>query len=408
MAIYFVNAAGSSTAPYNTVIKGAVNFATLIAGIVWADSDIVNVVNDGEIDDSANVVNLLGLTNVTVRSWSGNAGKPTVKVKYQASGDYYGFDIDACTNFTIQGIKFLRDCGGGAQNDTWGVMIGHADLSNNNITIENCEFLVQNYSADGFDVGLYFNENETTIVKGCKFVNFSNSAICGGSFTVINSIFDNCGISLWFGSGAASVIKIVNNTIYNTNSWSDLNSGGVQAIAVFGHVTIVNNICSGVHGAFPSTGILVESGSTNDLQDYNNVYGSFTWPYGGTVEGAHSIHVDPLFVNAAGGNFHLQASSPCIGAGASTAIDPNIPVIDYDGVSRPQGANWDMGAYEYLGGPVTCWEFVAKYLGSNRLFKMNGPGLFPKELKVPRNLDLRSARMIDVGKLIDPKQYRLL
>ena len=55
--------------------------------------------------------------------------------------------------------------------------------------------------------------------------------------------------------------------------------------------------------------------------------------------------VNPKFVNAAGRDFHLQSSSPCINAGS--AIADNI--ADYEGNPRPIGAGWDIGAYEYTG-----------------------------------------------------------
>jgi hypothetical protein len=62
-----------------------------------------------------------------------------------------------------------------------------------------------------------------------------------------------------------------------------------------------------------------------------------------------STAADPLFVNAAAGDFHLQASSPAIDAGA-----PYGPQLDYDGNPVPQGTpipptgpRTDIGAYEY-------------------------------------------------------------
>jgi hypothetical protein len=52
--------------------------------------------------------------------------------------------------------------------------------------------------------------------------------------------------------------------------------------------------------------------------------------------------VDPKFVNFAAKDFHLQSTSPLINAGAPLTGVTN----DYDGVSRPQGAGHDIGAYE--------------------------------------------------------------
>jgi hypothetical protein len=53
--------------------------------------------------------------------------------------------------------------------------------------------------------------------------------------------------------------------------------------------------------------------------------------------------MDPKFVNAAGGDFHLMAGSPAI-----DAADPAVTqTLDFDGVARPQGAGRDMGAFEH-------------------------------------------------------------
>lgn len=62
---------------------------------------------------------------------------------------------------------------------------------------------------------------------------------------------------------------------------------------------------------------------------------------GKTGLGKNSIESNPLFVDAAGGNFHVKPTSPAVDQG----IDPGIPV-DFDGQPRPQGAGYDIGAYE--------------------------------------------------------------
>jgi len=58
--------------------------------------------------------------------------------------------------------------------------------------------------------------------------------------------------------------------------------------------------------------------------------------------GAGNIASDPLFVG--GGNYHLTANSPCIDTGTSNGA----PDTDLEGNSRPQGAGYDMGAYEFV------------------------------------------------------------
>lgn len=56
---------------------------------------------------------------------------------------------------------------------------------------------------------------------------------------------------------------------------------------------------------------------------------------------------DPLFVDMINSNYRLQPESPCIDAGTSAGA----PGDDIEGVTRPQGAGYDMGAYEFGGTP---------------------------------------------------------
>lgn len=59
--------------------------------------------------------------------------------------------------------------------------------------------------------------------------------------------------------------------------------------------------------------------------------------------GTGNISADPLFVDSTNDNFHLQNGSPCIDTGTAT----DAPNYDFEGTSRPQGAGYDIGAFEY-------------------------------------------------------------
>lgn len=63
------------------------------------------------------------------------------------------------------------------------------------------------------------------------------------------------------------------------------------------------------------------------------------WPDTGNLD------LDPLFVDPAAGDYRLSSGSPCIDAGQPVNSGFGL---DLDGVPRPQGEQWDMGAYEAL------------------------------------------------------------
>ena len=57
------------------------------------------------------------------------------------------------------------------------------------------------------------------------------------------------------------------------------------------------------------------------------------------------IHLDPLFVDAPGGDYHLKYRSPCINSGENGSADYYFK-YDLDGNLRIQGSAVDIGAYE--------------------------------------------------------------
>jgi hypothetical protein len=66
-------------------------------------------------------------------------------------------------------------------------------------------------------------------------------------------------------------------------------------------------------------------------------------PQSTSVGATNLLGMDPRFVNAATGDFHLMTGSPAIDAADPSATD----ATDFDGTARPQGAGRDIGAFEY-------------------------------------------------------------
>jgi hypothetical protein len=134
-----------------------------------------------------------------------------------------------------------------------------------------------------------------------------------------NVIHDSGGIQGW---GSGKITAVVNNTLYNSGgmSFSNMAAGSV----------IENNILWDASG----TATIDASGTVmvrNNLADT----------------------ADPLFVNPGAGDFHLRSTSPAIDAGVASSVYPAFQdlfglaiELDRDGVARPQGRTWDLGAYE--------------------------------------------------------------
>lgn len=178
-----------------------------------------------------------------------------------------------------------------------------------------------------------------------------------------NLLYDNhaSGISLFAEDGATGSTGnvVINNTIYQpaVSRWAlNIQNGSTGN-------TVRNNIIVTDH---PSKGALdISPDSLPGLaSDYNVVTSRFTTDDSGTImtlaqwqaataaagapQDAHSLEAlggaGALFVNPASGDFHLKPGALAIDAGTSLGA----PVVDFFGVSRPQGPGFDVGAVESL------------------------------------------------------------
>jgi hypothetical protein len=220
------------------------------------------------------------------------------------------------------------------------------------------------------DNGIYV-DGRSTFGTPCTRINISNNLIWGTGTGIVIACEISGGradnVSIWnnivnvsypargncisFSSEVYSNlwdITIKYNTLYNagsaTHTYNPLHI--ISTAAQTHRVTIANNIFSGrttyqLYTYLDST--------DNDLIRYNNLYYRFdgttnTYYADGTGFFEFSkVKADPQFVSLASYDFHLNATSPAVDA--ATAL--YVVDTDCDGITRPKGANYDIGAYEY-------------------------------------------------------------
>ena len=196
--------------------------------------------------------------------------------------------------------------------------------------------------------GIYIDAQNTN----CKTISLYNNIIWGN------------GTGFEFGTekgGTLDNIKIYNN-IYNgtQNAFQINNHTGVPGSHLKTNLMFINNVVSGAVYGFQITD---KNTSFKNLTVRNNIIkgnAGFYIPGGLKLQyhnvdhnlynvatsnyyGANSINGSPCFADPANGNYRLLSNSPAIDAGSSDSA----PLVDFDGVSRPQGSEVDIGAFEY-------------------------------------------------------------
>ena len=217
---------------------------------------------------------------------------------------YDGFDISA-RDTTLNGCS-AHDCGNGGYK-IW------AD----NVTLVNC----LSYHSDGTNLELDWSGlPKTTTAVNCDFVDcrvfnvcVENPADCVRMHNCILAGGDNIGLAI----ESIASYQGDYNIFHNDNP--------DRAIVVWNHEPefSLNSLAAGNWTAFSGQDIHSLVCSTPETE---------------------------LFRDLGNWDFHLREGSIAIDAGTLQ----NAPAIDYDGVSRPQGKGYDIGAYERDARPVTA------------------------------------------------------
>jgi hypothetical protein len=139
-------------------------------------------------------------------------------------------------------------------------------------------------------------------------------------------------------------VDIANNTSFGNGNGFVVGGGDyVHTSGPCDYMNVTNNI------AFDNTGMGFDEegqdGTHNTFTNNLSFQNGTNWRLNFSVHTA-DVTADPQFVNyirTGGGDYHLKSTSPAIDKGVATYA----PAKDYDDVARPQGAGYDIGAYEY-------------------------------------------------------------
>jgi len=241
-------------------------------------------------------------------------------------------------------------------------------------------------------------------------------------------VFDaGSGSKMWVigGSGSRKVYSSSNGTTWTeagTNALPNAFSYHTSVVYAGKMWVIGGNVGSEVSSVYYSTdGITWTYAGSNSLPTSSEilasvVYNSKIWSIGGrcgtaTYRTVYSYPNTPAsvpFQSVTAGSENLRPvvsmANKLLDTGAN--LTSSGVTTDIIGTARPQNGTFDIGAFE--NDIPVCWNYTAKFKGSKKLFKASGGGAFPKNLKVPGNIDKSTGRMVDDGIEIDPDNYSVV
>jgi hypothetical protein len=216
--------------------------------------------------------------------------------------------------------------------------------------------------------GIYATEKNTTVlIDGNNFSNcgdycvqFYDSTSQTTGVTIRNNVFHDIADNPNFGEGPITIRGVTGALIYNNLMYDFTTSqGSTSCISLLSSsgTKVYNNTCYG-NGA--NTAMQLVAGANNAILKNNIFYNfndyvqnlgtgtSFATNFCGAADTGCLVTGNPQFVNTATDDYHLLAGSSAIGAG-SVLTEFSTDIV---GTSRPQGINWDIGAYEYISPPA--------------------------------------------------------
>jgi hypothetical protein len=360
-----VQSSGTSGSPITILFEpdAQMSAPTWTGAMITATSKNYIVVDggvNGTIAATANGATLANHNTLTGVSIDGNgAGAQYAEVKNLTIRDLY--------------VRTQNSTDAGSAVGIW-IRAGNSSVHHNNITWAAAGI---NWSFESGQNGAIYSNTTRYASTGIIFGSRNASSTYSNMDIYDNDIsdpyvwdqpannFHHDGVHFWGYGPDVTGLKVHGNyvhgnwgTHYTTQLYFEGTATGYQVYnnvldASFRHIYIkmagpgyvYNNTFTGSGWAMDClTGHVVDFANNiqypNGGQGYNgNVGTSPTVTYRNNFTAAN-----PLFVNAANADYHLQSGSTAINTGLDLSA---YFTTDKDGVARPQGAGWDMGAYEY-------------------------------------------------------------
>lgn len=314
VGIYYVDAAkpddngnGTSWGSAKKTIQSAVDIAAA-GSTVWVTDGIYDT--GGAITPGYALFNRVCIrTPIEVRSVNG-PNATVIKGAFDPETETCGPSAVRCvyltTNATLSGFT-LTNGYTRAIGDKYYDRAGGGVLLCTNATVSRCK--ISGNRAKTYGGGAFFYQGGRLI--NCLLIYNSAGSSGGGAYTHLSGSLLNC--------------TLVSNAVPTYGGGVSFYVGG----------SISNSILWGNSGTYAT---LYMSGGGAYTYDYNCSSAWLGWDRG------HVIDTDPLFIDAANGDFRLQSNSPCINAGNNITVSTTN---DLDGNPRIIGAVVDIGAYEY-------------------------------------------------------------
>jgi len=260
------------------------------------------------------------IQNCTIK----NGKHSTLKLMNAASSLIQNNIIKNDNNYFGRALEVLNvaGVGGNIVRYNWieGAYIAAGGAADGNKFFGDGNELYYNVFTTGDDVGLGMaTHSESGLDYVCINNKVYNNVIYG---------FGKAGLKLWANLRNPSGNLIKNNIIF-ANDNDDHYQIEFGALANTTGFTFVNNT---IYDSATNSTVYQGAARTVAYMQSND-----------PTHWSANLISDPKVTNAAGGNFTLQANSPCVNAGTNVSL-----TSDFAGTVVPQGSAPDMGAYEFI------------------------------------------------------------